>query len=122
RRQRVNTMRRTLSAFAAATAAFTLMSASASARPSTVPYEVTVTITNTSCTLDHPVAPQRLILWHIISNGTYSHQFKIYGLSSGIIKAGQTSVFKIKFRGPGSYTYTCWNSHAFLKRGVFRIR
>jgi hypothetical protein len=115
-------MRRHLSALVAAGAAVMVVAAPAFARPSVVPYEVTVTITNTSCVLDHPVAPQRLILWHVISNGTYSHQFKIYGSSSGIIKAGQTGVFKIKFRGPGSYTYTCWNSHAFLKRGVFRIR
>jgi hypothetical protein len=115
-------VRRQLSALAAATVAVTLPAAPAFARPSTIPYEVTVAITNTSCTLDHPVAPQRLILWHIISNGTYSHQFKIYGLSSGIIKAGQTGVFKVKFHGPGKYTYTCWNSHAFLKRGVFTIR
>jgi len=115
-------MRSLLSALAAAAAALTLIAAPAFARPSTVPYEVTVTITNSSCVLDHPVAPQRLILWHIISNGTYSHQFKIYGLRSGIIKAGQTGVFKVKFRGAGAYTYTCWNSHAFLKRGVFRIK
>ena len=115
-------MRRYLSALAAGTAAAGVIATPAFARPSTVPYEVTVTITNNSCVLDHPVAPQRLILWHIISNGTYSHQFKIYGLSSGIIKAGQTGIFKVKFRGAGSYTYTCWNSHAFLKRGTFRIR
>ena len=116
-------MRRQLFAFAATAGAVVLIATPAFARSSTVPYEVTVTITNSSCTLDHPVAPQSLILWHIISNGTYSHQFKIYGSSSGIIKAGQTGVFKIKFRpGPSSYTYTCWNSHAFLKRGVFRIR
>jgi hypothetical protein len=116
-------MLRYLFALAAAAAAATVIAAPTFARPSTIPYEVTVTITNSSCTLDHPVAPQSLILWHIISNGTYSHQFKIYGSSSGIIKAGQTGVFKIKFRpGPGSYTYTCWNSHAFLKRGIFRIR
>jgi hypothetical protein len=116
-------MGRRLSILAAATvAAAALTSTAAFARPSTIPYEVTVTITNTSCTLDHPVAPQRLILWHIISNGTYSHQFKIYGLSSGIIKAAHEGRFEIKFRGPGKYTYTCWNSHAFLKRGVFRIK
>ena len=115
-------MRRHFLAFATVAAAAALMTTSAFARPSTVPYEVTVTITNSSCVLDHPAAPQRLILWHIVSNGTFSHQFKIYGLSSGIIKAGQTGVFKVKFRGPGSYAYTCWNSHAFLKRGTFRIK
>jgi hypothetical protein len=115
-------MRLLLTALAAASIAMTLVAAPVFARHSTVPYEVTVTITNNSCVLDHPVAPQRLILWHIISNGTYSHQFKIYGLSSGIIKAGQTGIFKVKFRGAGSYAYTCWNSHAFLKRGTFRIR
>jgi Cupredoxin-like domain len=115
-------VRRQLSAFAAATVAVTLLAAPAFARPSTVPYEVTVTITNGSCTLDHLVAPQRLILFHVISNGTYSHQFKIYGTSSGIIKAGHEGIFKIKFHGPGKYAYTCWNSHAFLARGVFRIR
>ena len=115
-------MGRRLSLLAAVSAAAALTATAAFARPSTIPYEVTVTITNTSCTLDHPVAPQRLILWHIVSNGTFSHQFKIYGSSSGIIKARQTGVFKIKFRGPGAYTYTCWNSRAFLKRGVFRIK
>jgi hypothetical protein len=115
-------MRRHISALGAATAAFMLIAAPAFARSSTVPYEVTVTITNSSCVLDHPVAPQRLILWHVISNGTYSHQFKIYGLSSGIIKAGHEGIFKVKFRGAGKYPYTCWNSHAFLARGTFRIR
>jgi len=107
---------------AAVAAVAALMATSAFARPSTVPYEVTVTITNSSCVLDHPVAPQRLILWHIISNGSYSHQFKIYGLTSGIIKAGHEGIFKVKFRGAGKYPYTCWNSHAFLARGTFRIR
>jgi hypothetical protein len=115
-------VRRHSSALAVAIVAVTLTAAPAFARPSTIPYEVTVTITNSSCTLDHPVAPQRLILWHIIANGTYSHQFKIYGVSSGIIKAAHEGIFKIKFRGPGKYAYTCWNSHAFLKRGVFTIR
>jgi len=115
-------MRRYLWALVAASASFMLVAAPAVARPSVVPYEVTVTITNNSCVLDHPVAPQRLILWHIISNGTYSHQFKIYGLSSGIIKSGHEGIFKVKFRGPGKYAYTCWNSHAFLARGVFRIK
>jgi hypothetical protein len=107
---------------AVATVAVTLTAAPAFARPSTIPYEVTVTITNSSCAVDHPVAPQKLILFHVISNGTYSHQFKIYGVSSGIIKAGHEGIFKIKFHGPGKYTYTCYNSHAFLARGVFRIR
>jgi hypothetical protein len=115
-------MRRYLLSSAAAVVAATLTVAPALARTSTVPYEVTVTITNTSCTLDHPVAPQRFILFHVISNGTFSHQFKIYGLSSGIIKAAQEGRFGVKFHGPGKYPYTCWNSHAFLKRGVFRIR
>ena len=115
-------MCRLLTALAAASVAVTLTAAPALARPSTVPYEVTVTITNTSCTLDHPVAPQRFILFHVISNGTFSHQFKIYGLSSGIIKSAHEGRFGVKFRGPGKYTYTCWNSHAFLKRGVFRIK
>jgi prepilin signal peptidase PulO-like enzyme (type II secretory pathway) len=111
-----------LSALAAATAAAALIAAPAFARTSTVPYLVTVTITNSACTLDHPVAPQRFILFHVISNGTYSHQFKIYGLSSGIIKAGQEGRFGVKFHGAGAYTYRCYNSDAFLKRGVFRIR
>jgi hypothetical protein len=115
-------MRRFLCALAVVAAVVLMVAAAAFARQSTVPYEVTVTITNTSCTLDHPVAPQRFILFHVISNGTYSHQFKIYGLSSGIIKAAHEGRFGVKFRGAGAYTYTCWNSHAFLKRGVFRIR
>ena len=115
-------MLRLLSTFAAAIVVVTLTAAPAFARPATIPYEVTVTVTNSSCTLDHPVAPQRLILWHVISNGTYSHQFKIYGLTSGIIKAGHEGIFKVKFHGPGKYAYTCLNSHAFLARGVFRIK
>jgi|SRR5579862_323085 len=115
-------MRLRLSALTAATAAAALIAAPAFARPSTIPYEVTVTVTNSSCKLDHPVAPQRLILFHVISNGTYSHQFKVYGVNSGIIKAGQEGRFEVKFRGPGKYTYTCYNSHAFLARGVFRIK
>ncbi len=96
--------------------------ATASARPTAIPYQVDVTITDTSCTLDHPTAPQTLILFHVISNGKYSHQFKVWGVSSGIIKAGQEGIFKVKFRTRGAYAYTCYNSHAVLKRGTFRIR
>jgi hypothetical protein len=107
---------------AAAVAAAAVVAAPAYGRPATIPYQVDVTITNSSCVLDHPVAPQKFILFHVISNGTYSHQFKIYGLTSGIIKSAHEGRFGVKFRGPGAYTYTCWNSHAFLKRGVFRIK
>ena len=107
---------------AAVVAATALLAAPAFGKHATIPYQVNVTITNNSCVLDHPVAPQKFVLFHVISNGTYSHQFKIYGLSSGIIKAAHEGRFGVKFRAPGKYTYTCWNSHAFLKRGVFRIK
>jgi hypothetical protein len=114
-------MRLSLTLVALASAA-ALLAAPALARPTTIPYQVKVTITNTSCVLDHPVAPQKLILFHVISNGTYSHQFKIWGVGSGIIKAGQEGIFKVKFRSAGAYGYSCFNSHSLLKRGTFRIR
>jgi hypothetical protein len=107
---------------AAVLAAAALLAAPAFSRPSTIPYQVKVTITNTSCVLDHPVAPQKLILFHVISNGTFSHQFKIWGVGSGIIKSGQEGIFKVKFRNTGAYSYTCYNSHSRLARGTFRIR
>ena len=107
---------------AAVVAATALLAAPAFGKHATIPYQVNVTITNNSCVLDHPVAPQKFVLFHVISNGTFSHQFKIYGLSSGIIKAAHEGQFGVKFRAPGAYKYTCWNSHAFLKRGVFRIK
>jgi plastocyanin len=115
-------MRLHLSAAAVAAVVFALVAAPAFARTTKVPYQVNVTITNTACTLDHPVAPQSWVLFHVISNGTFSHQFKVWGVSSGIIKAGQEGRFEVKFRGAGKYPYSCYNSHAFLKRGVFRIR
>ena len=114
-------MRFHLPAIALAAAVVALLAAPAFATPATVPYQVDVTITNTSCTLDHPSAPQRLVLFHVVSNGTFSHQFKIWGVSSGIVKAGREGRFEVKFRSAGTYPYTCYNSHAFLKRGVFRI-
>src|SRR5205085_8410809 len=114
-------MRFSLSLVAIATAA-ALLAAPALSRPTTIPYQVKVTITNSSCVLDHPVAPQKLILFHVISNGTFSHQFKIWGVGSGIIKSGQEGVFKVKFRSAGAYSYTCFNSHSRLARGTFRIR
>ena len=115
-------MRSRLVLVAAVAVASALVAAPAFGKHATIPYQVNVTITNSSCVLDHPVAPQKFVLFHVISNGTYSHQFKIYGLSSGIIKSAHEGHFGVKFRGPGTYTYTCWNSHAFLKRGVFRIK
>ena len=114
-------MRLPLTLVAVASAA-AVLAASALARPSTIPYQVKVTITNSSCVLDHPVAPQKLILFHVISNGTYSHQFKVWGVGSGIIKAGQEGIFKVQFRTAGKYGYSCFNSHSLLSRGVFRIR
>jgi plastocyanin len=104
-------------AVTAAAAAFLASSASA-----TVPYQIDITINDKACTLDHPAAPQKLVLFHVISQGKYSHQFKIWGVSSGIIKAGQEGIFKVKFRAPGSYGYTCYNSHALLARGKLKIR
>ena len=115
-------MRLHLPAVAVAVIVAALLAAPAFARHSTIPYQVKVTITNSSCTLDHPVAPQKLVLFHVISNGTFSHQFKIWGVGSGIIKAGQEGVFQVKFRGAGSYGYTCYNSHSKLAHGTFRIR
>jgi hypothetical protein len=99
-----------------------VLATTASARPTTVPYQIDITITDTSCTLDHPASPQLLVLFHVISRGNFSHQFKIWGVSSGIIKSGQDGIFKVKFRTRGVYGYTCYNSHAFLKRGTLRIR
>jgi plastocyanin len=90
---------------------------------SAVAFQVNVTITDTACTLDHPsVGGDTLILFHVVSNGKFSHQFKIWGVSSGIIKAGQEGQFQVKFRKAGRYAYSCWNSHALLKRGVFTLR
>jgi hypothetical protein len=111
-----------LSAAALATAAAAVLAGPALARPAAVPYQVKVTITDASCVLDHPVAPQKLILFHVISNGSFSHQFKIWGVSSGIIKTGREGIFKVKFRAAGSYGYACYNSHGVLARGTFRIR
>jgi hypothetical protein len=115
-------MRSRVALAAAIVSATALVAAPAFGKHATVPYQVDVTITNSSCVLDHPVAPQTFILFHVISNGTFSHQFKIYGLSSGIVKAAHEGRFGVRFRGPGAYPYTCWNSHAFLKRGIFRIK
>jgi hypothetical protein len=106
----------------AAALASMIFAASAPARPATVPYQIDVTVTDTSCTLDHASSPQLLVLFHVISRGKYSHQFKIWGVSSGIIKTGQDGIFKVKFRSRGAYGYTCYNSHAVLKRGSLRIR
>jgi plastocyanin len=114
-------MRLTISAAAVAAAA--CLAASASARPAAVPFQVNVTITDTACTLDHPsVSGNLLILFHVISSGKYSHQFKIWGVSSGIIKTGREGQFEVKFRTPGGYRYACYNSHALLKKGVFTLR
>ena len=112
-------MKAALVAVAVAAAVF---ASSASARPSTVPYQIDITITDSSCTLDHPSSPQLLVLFHVISRGKFSHQFKIWGVSSGLVKTGQDGIFKVKFRKAGAYGYACYNSHAVLKRGSLRIR
>ena len=109
-------------ALVTAVAVAAILASSAAARPTTVPYQVDVTITDTSCTLDHTSTPQLLVLFHIISQGKYSHQFKIWGVSSGIIKTGQDGIFKVKFRSRATYGYTCYNSHAVLKRGTLHVR
>jgi hypothetical protein len=111
-----------LAVVVAVAAASATLASSASARPTTVPYQVDVTITDTSCTLDHTSTPQLLVLFHVISQGKYSHQFKIWGVSSGIVKSGQDGIFKVKFRSRAAYGYTCYNSHAVLKRGTLHVR
>jgi hypothetical protein len=113
---------RLVSALALAAAVAALVTSAASARPATIPYQINVTINDKSCTPDKLSAPQKLVLFHVISQGKYSHQFKIWGVSSGIIKTGQEGIFKVKFRSPGSYGFTCYNSHALLARGKLRIR
>jgi plastocyanin len=114
-------MRLTVSAAAVAAAAF--FAATALAKPAAVPFQVNVTVTDKACTLDHPsVSKNLLILFHVVSSGKYSHQFKIWGVSSGIIKTGREGQFEVKFRAPGKYPYACYNSHALLKRGVFTLR
>jgi plastocyanin len=110
---------RLLAVLAVLAAAAASLASSASA---TVPYQIDITINDNACVLDHPAAPQKLVLFHVISQGKYSHQFKIWGVSSGIIKSGQEGIFKVKFRSPGAYGYTCYNSHALLARGKLRIR
>ncbi len=117
-------MRSRLWAAGAAAVAAALLAAPAFARPATIPYQVDVTITNSSCTLDHLSVSKhnKLILFHVISNGTFSHQFHIWGVSSGIIKAGQEGRFEVNFHRSGKYGYSCYNSHALLAKGTFTIR
>jgi hypothetical protein len=115
-------MRLTISAAAVVAAVAAFFAAAALATPATIPFQVNVSVTDTACTLDHPsVAKNLLILFHVVSTGKYSHQFKVWGVSSGIIKSGQEGRFEVKFRAPGAYPYACYNSHALLKRGVFKI-
>jgi plastocyanin len=101
----------------AAAAAFLASSAAA-----TVPYQINVTINARSCTPDKLSSPQKFVLFHVISQGKFSHQFKIWGVSSGIIKSGQEGIFQVQFRTKGPYSYTCYNSHAPLAHGKLLIR
>ena len=110
---------RLLAVLAALAAVTAFLASSASA---TIPYQINVLINDKSCTPDKLAAPQKLVLFHVISQGKFSHQFKIWGVSSGIIKSGQEGIFKVKFRSPGSYGYACYNSHALLARGKLKIR
>jgi hypothetical protein len=101
-----------------------LLAAPAFARP-TLTTEVTVTITNSRCVLDHPSVSHRntRIVFHIINNGSVSHGFDVSAkFKSGLVKAHQESTLVADFGRPGAYPYACVAAHSTVKKGVFTIR
>ena len=101
-----------------------LLAAPALAGPA-LSYEVTVTITNSRCVIDHPSVSHRntRIVFHIINNGSVSHGFDVSAkFKSGLVKAHQESTLVADFGRPGAYRYACVSAHSTVKRGVFTIR
>jgi len=101
-----------------------LLAAPAFARPA-LSFEVTVTMTNSSCKINYLSVSHRntRIVFHIINNGSVSHGFDITAkFHSGLVKAHQESTLVANLGRPGAYRFACVSAHSTLRKGVFTIR
>ncbi|HZR96060.1 MAG TPA: hypothetical protein VFA56_10220 [Gaiellaceae bacterium] len=116
-------MRTATVALAVAAALGALFAAPASGRQS-LTHQVDVTVTDNSCVSRYQSVSRRntTILFHVMNNGTVPHGFTIWGVRSGFILPHQEGQFMIKFRGPGTYAYTCVTQKGVFRRGTFTIR
>jgi hypothetical protein len=117
---------RTLAAALVALAATVVLAVPALAGPATG--QVNVRETNSTCKLTFATvgSQKRLILFHIINNGTVPHGIIVWGVKSTMaLPKGEANLF-VKFRKGGKYNYACtagsYKHPSIIRRGVFVIK
>ena len=89
--------------------------------------QVRVTATNSSCTLaGTPVSSdKRLVLFHIVNNGSVPHGILVWGVRSTMaLPHGEANLY-VKFRAAGTYHYSCtagsYLHPSIIGHGLFKI-
>jgi plastocyanin len=77
---------------------------SAQARRAT---SVTVTATEFKFKLSRRTAPVGTVVFHVQNKGRLSHDFKIHGKKTAMIKPGKSATLRIVFSKKGRYAYLC---------------
>ena len=101
-----------------------LLAASGFARSVAPGFNDPVTITNTTCHLNHTSTSTdaTTIVFGVTNNGTVAHGFDITSkYKTGLIKPGQQKTL-VTHLGPGGHPYACVSAHSTVKKGVFTIR
>ena len=68
---------------------------------------VTVVAEEFSFTLSRRTAPVGTVIFTVVNKGKLSHDFKIAGKKTALIKPGKRTTLKVVFRKKGHYSYVC---------------
>jgi uncharacterized cupredoxin-like copper-binding protein len=107
-------MNRITLAFAAALAAL-VAAAPVAARPTATASTVRVTMKEfkfilTKSTVPHSVVtsvPHGVVTFKLVNKGKLSHDFRIAGKTSKLIKPGKSGTFTVTLKKKGKYVYNC---------------
>ena len=85
---------------------------------------VTVNMTEFKFALSKRTAARGAVTFRVVNKGTISHDFKIAGKKTRILRAGGSAPLVVTFRRAGRYPYLCTlPSHAAAgMKGVFVVR
>jgi plastocyanin len=119
-------MRRTGLALAAAALAVLVVAVAAYPASSerAAPARVTVNMTEFKFALSKRTVRKGAVTFRVVNRGTISHDFRIAGKKTRILRAGTSAPLTVTFRRAGRYPYICTlPSHATAgMRGVFIVR
>ena len=79
-----------------------------SARPAvTTPPTITVTMKEFKFILTKSTVPHGVVTFKLVDKGKLSHDFRIAGKTSKLIKPGKSGTFTVTLKKKGKYVYNC---------------